>query len=80
MASLASTVNPSPRFASAPDEKLGAHGDVVIVGAGLAGLFTALKLAPMHVTVLAAAPLGEGASSNWARVTSAGRSSIRLSA
>jgi L-aspartate oxidase len=40
---------------------------VVIVGAGLAGLFTALKLAPMHVTVLAAAPLGEGASSNWAQ-------------
>jgi len=67
MASQASTVNPSPRFASAPDEKLGAHGDVVIVGAGLAGLFTALKLAPMHVTVLAAAPLGEGASSNWAQ-------------
>jgi len=57
----------SPRFASASDEKLGAHGDVVIVGAGLAGLFTALKLAPMHVTVLAAAPLGEGASSNWAQ-------------
>ncbi|HUJ37555.1 MAG TPA: L-aspartate oxidase [Hyphomicrobium sp.] len=57
----------SPRFASASNEKLGAHGDVVIVGAGLAGLFTALKLAPMHVTVLAAAPLGEGASSNWAQ-------------
>jgi L-aspartate oxidase len=57
----------SPRFASASNEKLGAQGDVVIVGAGLAGLFTALKLAPMHVTVLAAAPLGEGASSNWAQ-------------
>ncbi len=57
----------SPHFATASDEKLGAHGDVVIVGAGLAGLFTALKLAPMHVTVLAAAPLGEGASSNWAQ-------------
>ena len=28
--------------------------------AGLAGLFTALKLAPMPVTVLAAAPLGAG--------------------
>jgi L-aspartate oxidase len=39
----------------------------VIVGAGLAGLFTALKLAPMHVTVLAAAPLGEGASTGWAQ-------------
>jgi len=69
MATKVSSAGPlsSPRFASASSEKLGAHGDVVIVGAGLAGLFTALKLAPMHVTVLAAAPLGEGASSNWAQ-------------
>ena len=42
-------------------------GDIVIVGAGLAGLFTALKLAPLAVTVIAAAPLGEGASSAWAQ-------------
>lgn len=42
-------------------------GDVVIVGAGLAGLFTALRLAPLPVTVVAAAPLGEGASSVWAQ-------------
>ncbi len=42
-------------------------GDVVIIGAGLAGLFTALKLAPVPVTVIAAAPLGEGASSMWAQ-------------
>ncbi|MFC7052751.1 L-aspartate oxidase [Hansschlegelia quercus] len=41
--------------------------DVVIVGAGLAGLFTALKLAPRPVTVVAAAPLGSGASSAWAQ-------------
>ena len=67
MASQASNISRSPRFASTPNEKLGAHGDVVIVGAGLAGLFTALKLAPMHVTVLAAAPLGQGASSIWAQ-------------
>jgi len=40
---------------------------VVIVGGGLAGLFCALKLAPRPVTVLAAAPLGEGASSAWAQ-------------
>ena len=39
----------------------------MIVGAGLAGLFTALKLAPLPVTVIAAAPLGEGASSIWAQ-------------
>ena len=41
--------------------------NIVIVGAGLAGLFAALKLAPTPVTVIAAAPLGEGASSNWAQ-------------
>ena len=42
-------------------------GDIVIVGAGLAGLFTALELAPLPVTVVSAAPLGEGASSVWAQ-------------
>jgi L-aspartate oxidase len=56
-----------PRFRAAADEPLGASGDVVIVGAGLAGLFTALQLAPMPVTVVAAAPLGEGASTGWAQ-------------
>ncbi len=40
---------------------------VVVVGAGLAGLFTALKLAPMPVTVVSAARFGEGASSLWAQ-------------
>ena len=44
-----------------------AGGDVVIVGAGLAGLFTALKLAPAAVTLVSPAPLGEGASSAWAQ-------------
>src|ERR1700749_4460677 len=41
--------------------------DVVIVGAGLAGLFCALKLSPRPVTLISAAPLGEGASSAWAQ-------------
>lgn len=41
--------------------------DVIIVGGGLAGLFCALKMAPRPVTVLTAAPLGEGASSAWAQ-------------
>ncbi|MGH6778981.1 MAG: L-aspartate oxidase [Bradyrhizobium sp.] len=40
---------------------------VVIVGAGLAGLFCALKLAPRPVTVISAAPLGQGASTAWAQ-------------
>ena len=39
-------------------------GGIVIIGAGLAGLFTALKLAPMRVTVIAGAPLGEVTSLN----------------
>ncbi len=41
--------------------------DIVVVGAGLAGLLTALKLAPRRVVLLAKAPLGEGASSAWAQ-------------
>lgn len=49
-----------------PATELG-PGHVVVIGAGLAGLFTALRLAPLPVTVVAAAPLGEGASSVWAQ-------------
>jgi L-aspartate oxidase len=40
---------------------------VLIIGGGLAGLFCALKLAPKAVTVIAAAPIGRGASSAWAQ-------------
>lgn len=42
-------------------------GRPVIVGAGLAGLMTALHLAPVPVVVLSAAPLGTEASSAWAQ-------------
>ncbi|MEJ2123798.1 MAG: L-aspartate oxidase [Alphaproteobacteria bacterium] len=40
---------------------------VVIVGGGLAGLFTALKLAPLPVILITPRTLGEGASSAWAQ-------------
>ncbi|CAH2605594.1 L-aspartate oxidase (plasmid) [Rhodovastum atsumiense] len=39
----------------------------IVIGAGLAGLMTALHLAPMPVLVLARAPLGEAAASAWAQ-------------
>ena len=41
--------------------------NVVIVGGGLTGLFCALKLAPRPVTVISAAPLGQGASTTGAQ-------------
>ncbi|MCA0400001.1 MAG: L-aspartate oxidase [Proteobacteria bacterium] len=40
---------------------------ILIIGGGLAGLFTALKLSPLPCTVLTPVPLGEGASSAWAQ-------------
>ncbi len=57
------TTSVAPRRGS----KRSGEGDIVVIGAGLAGLFTALRLAPLPVTVIAAAPLGEGASSVWAQ-------------
>ncbi|MEO1540232.1 MAG: L-aspartate oxidase [Pseudomonadota bacterium] len=39
----------------------------LIIGAGLGGLFTALKLAPLPCVVLSPEALGDGASSAWAQ-------------
>ena len=41
--------------------------NILIIGAGLAGLYAALTLAPNPVTVLSPKPLGFGASSAWAQ-------------
>ncbi|MFZ2030627.1 MAG: L-aspartate oxidase [Vitreimonas sp.] len=46
---------------------MSARDSVLIVGAGLAGLFLALKLAPRRAIVLSQAPLGQAASSAWAQ-------------
>ena len=43
------------------------EGSVLIVGAGLAGLYTALKLAPRRVFVLTSRRSAEGAASAWAQ-------------
>lgn len=43
------------------------NDSVLIVGAGLAGLFLALKLAPRRAVVLSQAPLGQASSSAWAQ-------------
>ena len=42
-------------------------GDVLVIGAGLAGLFAALKMAPRQVTVMAAGKRTNGAASKWAQ-------------
>ncbi|MBL6652848.1 MAG: FAD-dependent oxidoreductase, partial [Reyranella sp.] len=42
-------------------------GCPVIIGGGLAGLMTALRLAPQPVILVAKVPLSEGAASAWAQ-------------
>ncbi|MFC6391578.1 L-aspartate oxidase [Methylorubrum zatmanii] len=48
-------------FARSPADR------VIVVGAGVAGLATALRLAPRPVTLITAAPLGSGTATGWAQ-------------
>lgn len=41
--------------------------NIVIIGAGIAGLTAALRLAPRAVTVIANAPMGKGVASGWSQ-------------
>lgn len=41
--------------------------NIVVVGGGIAGLATALHLAPLPVTLVVASPLGHGAATGWAQ-------------
>ncbi|WDI30342.1 L-aspartate oxidase [Hyphococcus flavus] len=43
------------------------NSEILIIGAGVAGLYTALKLSPRPVTVITARPLGKGGASIWAQ-------------
>ncbi len=43
------------------------RSDVLVVGAGIAGLMAALKLVPLRVTVLCKTRLGSGAATDWAQ-------------
>ncbi|KQP81015.1 L-aspartate oxidase [Methylobacterium sp. Leaf117] len=46
---------------------LPASDRIIVVGAGIAGLATALRLAPRPVTLVTAAPLGIGTATGWAQ-------------
>jgi L-aspartate oxidase len=41
--------------------------EIVVVGAGIAGLVTALSLAPLSVTIIANARLGQGVATGWSQ-------------
>lgn len=62
---MTTRVGPAPGHYSAPAPAGDAR--ILIVGAGLAGLFLALRLAPRPCAIISPAPLGQAASSAWAQ-------------
>jgi len=62
---LTAISGPRPETYTAPAPAGDAR--ILIVGAGLAGLFLALRLAPRPCTIISPAPLGQAASSAWAQ-------------
>lgn len=68
VSSMSTSLTDTHHFQGFSDPRTGlGPGDIVIVGAGLAGLFTALKLAPLPVTIISPTPLGDGTASQWAQ-------------
>lgn len=61
------TTTPGPRPDTYTAPATAGDARVLIVGAGLAGLFLALRLAPRPCTIISPAPLGQAASSAWAQ-------------
>lgn len=62
---MTTEIGPRPERYTAPAPAGDAR--ILIIGAGLAGLFLALRLAPRLCTVISPAPLGQAASSAWAQ-------------
>jgi len=57
----------SKKHPDLPDDLSVREGAVLIIGGGMAGLFTALKLRPRPCIIVSATPFGRGSSSAWAQ-------------
>lgn len=61
------TTEPGPRPETYTAPARAGDAPILIIGAGLAGLFLALRLAPRPCIIISPAPLGQAASSAWAQ-------------
>lgn len=61
------TTEPGPRPETYTAPAGAGDAPILIIGAGLAGLFLALRLAPRPCIIISPAPLGQAASSAWAQ-------------